>query len=70
MSYSIDSTLGELLDNAETKAILEKRLPGISSHPQIMMGRGFALKAVAPFSGGLINETVLGEVDADLKQLV
>ncbi|MBN2977184.1 hypothetical protein PSH66_10855 [Pseudomonas sp. FP597] len=69
MGYSIESTLGELLDNAETKAILEKHLPGISNHPQITMGRGFALKAIAPFSGGLVNEAVLGQVDVDLKQL-
>ena len=43
MSYSIDSKLGDLLDNDATKAMLEKHLPGISTHPQIAMGRGLAL---------------------------
>ncbi|TBO27924.1 hypothetical protein EYS42_15940 [Aquabacterium lacunae] len=69
MSFSIESKLGDLLDNDTTKAILEKHLPGISTHPQIAMGRGFALSMVAKFSGGLITEELLGKVDAELKAL-
>ncbi len=69
MSLSINSNLGDLLDNADSKAILEKHLPGISTHPQIGMGRGFPLKMVAGFSGGLITPEALEKVDADLKTL-
>ncbi|HEV2608936.1 hypothetical protein [Noviherbaspirillum sp.] len=68
-SLSINSTLGDLLDNEASKAILEKHLPGISTHPQISMGRGFPLKTVAGFSGGLITNDALEKVDADLKTL-
>ncbi len=68
-SMSINSNLGDLLDNQASKAILEKHLPGISTHPQIAMGRGFPLKTVAGFSGGLINDEALEKVDADLKSL-
>ena len=66
MSFSIESKLGDLLDNEATKAILEKHLPGISSHPQIAMGKGFALSMVAKFSGGLITEEALGKIAAEL----
>lgn len=69
MSMSIESKLGDLLDNAEAKAILEKHMPGISTHPQIGMGRGFALSMVAKFSGGMITDDMLTKVDADLKAL-
>ena len=69
MSLSINSNLGDLLDNADSKAILEKHLPGISTHPQIGMGRGFPLKMVAGFTGGLITPEALEKVDADLKTL-
>jgi len=69
MSLSINSTLGDLLDNADSKAVLEKHLPGISTHPQIAMGRGFPLKMVANFSGGLITNEALDKVDADLKTM-
>ncbi len=69
MSFSTDSKLGDLLDNDQTKAILEKHMPGISTHPQIGMGRGFPLKMVAQFSGGLITPDMLTAVDADLAKL-
>jgi hypothetical protein len=68
-SLSINSTLGDLLDNDTSKAILEKHLPGISTHPQISMGRGFPLKTVASFSGGLISNEALDKIEADLKAL-
>ena len=69
MSFSIDTKLGDLLDNEQTKAILEKHLPGIASHPQIGMGRGFALAMVAKFSGGLISEDALAKISAELATL-
>ncbi len=69
MSMSIESKLGDLLDNEASKAILEKHMPGVSTHPQIGMGKGFALSMVAKFSGGLITDDMLAKVDADLKAL-
>ena len=69
MSMSIESKLGDLLDNEASKAILEKHMPGVSTHPQIGMGKGFALSMVAKFSGGLITDDMLANVDADLKAL-
>jgi len=69
MSYSIESKLGDLLDNEQTKAILEKHMPGISTHPQIGMGRGFPLSVVANFSGGMITKEMLDKVNADLAAL-
>ncbi|MFT3857552.1 MAG: hypothetical protein QM742_08675 [Aquabacterium sp.] len=69
MSFSIDTKLGDLLDNDATKAILEKHMPGISTHPQIGMGRGFALSMVAKFSGGMITEEMLQKVNAELAAL-
>ena len=69
MSFSIETKLGDLLDNEATKAVLEKHLPGISNHPQIGMGKGFALSMVAKFSGGLITEEMLQKVNAELSAL-
>jgi hypothetical protein len=69
MAFSIQTSLGELLDNEQTKAILEKHMPGIAEHPQIAMGRGFPLAVVANFSGGLITPEILTAVDAELAAL-
>jgi hypothetical protein len=69
VAFSIQSTLGELLDNEATLAILEKHLPGIAGHPQIGMGRGFGLAMVAQFSGGMITPEALEKIEADLQAL-
>ncbi|AKJ27467.1 hypothetical protein [Caldimonas brevitalea] len=69
MPYSTRTQLGELLDNEQTKAVLEKHMPGIAAHPQIAMARGFPLATVAQFSGGLITQEMLDAVDAELAPL-
>lgn len=69
MAFTTQSKLGDLLDNPSTQAVLEKHMPGISTHPQIAMGRGFPLAVVANFSGGLITPEILSKVDADLAAL-
>ena len=69
MTYSIESTVRDLLDNAATKSVVEKHLPGLSSHPQLGMARGMSLSTVAQFSGGQISEEVLQSVDAELRAL-
>jgi len=69
MGFSTQSTVGELLDNETTKAILEEVLPGIASHPQIGMARGMSLAMAAQFSGGLISQEALEKIDAALATL-
>lgn len=69
MAFTTQSTIGELLDNEATKAIMEKHIPGISTHPMIGMGRGFGLAMVAPMSGGMITPELLAKIEADLKAL-
>jgi hypothetical protein len=69
MSYSIQSPIGDLLDNEVAKNIVEQHLPGISSHPQISMARSMSLVAVAPFSGNKITSEALSKIDVALKAL-
>jgi hypothetical protein len=69
MDFSTQTSVGDLLDNETTKAILEQVLPGIASHPQIGMARGMSLAMAAQFSGGLISQDALDKIDAALKAL-
>jgi hypothetical protein len=46
MAFTLDTTLGQLLDNPQAKAILEQQLPGISSHPMIALARGMSLNMI------------------------
>jgi len=65
---TIDSKMGDLLDNPDAKAILEKYLP-----PDIMakagLVRGFALPVLAPQSNGAVTDEMLAAIAADLKAL-
>lgn len=69
MTFSVQSTIGDLLDNASAKAVVEQILPGISSHPQISMARSMTLAAAAPFSGGAITQDALEKIDVALRSV-
>lgn len=73
MTLTLDTTLGEILDNPQAKAALDKHLPGASSNPMVAMARGMSLKMIlstpqaAQF--GLTKEKVeaiLAEVNKNL----
>jgi len=61
--------LGELIGNADTKAILDAHLPGMSDNPQIAMASSMTLRRVAQFSGGAISDETLDAIDVDLAKL-
>lgn len=63
------TTIGELIENPETKAILDEHLPGLSENEQLSMASGMTLRMVAPMSGGEISEDAMDAIDADLKAL-
>lgn len=46
MKFTLDSTLGELLDNPQAKAVLDQQLPGVSTHPMVAMARGMSLNVI------------------------
>ncbi|OGO33260.1 MAG: hypothetical protein A2Z16_17620 [Chloroflexi bacterium RBG_16_54_18] len=46
MKFTLDSTLGELIDNPQAKAVLDQQLPGVSTHPLVAMARGMSLNAI------------------------
>jgi hypothetical protein len=68
MAHSVNSTVGELLDDAASRAVIDRLIPDLPTHPQIDMARGMSLTMVAGFSAGKITEALLAEVDAALAQ--
>lgn len=69
-AYSTGETsIGALLDNPATRAVLDKDLPGFADNPQIEMARGFTLKQVQAFAPDKLTDELLAKVDADLAQL-
>ncbi len=46
MAYTLDTNVGEILDDTGAVKILEKHVPGISKNPMIGLARGMSLKQI------------------------
>lgn len=71
MAYSMETTVGEILDDTGAVKILEKHVPGISKNPMIGMAKGFTLKQILAMpqakDAGLTEDMVkkvLAEINA------
>lgn len=63
------SSIGDLLDNPATKAVLEKRVPELVGNAQIEMARGLTLKAIQAYAGDALSDEKLAAIDADLAKI-
>ena len=46
MAYTLDTKVGQLLDDTNAVTVLERYAPGISKNPMISMARGMTLRSV------------------------
>jgi len=66
--YSSKTTIGELLDNPATKAVLVKYIPEVVSNPQIDQGRPYPLNGITDYVPELTPD-MLAKIDADLAKV-
>lgn len=64
-----DSTIGDLLDNPATKAVLAKHLPDVVNGEGINQARGMTLPAIQQFSQGKISDEALVAIDKELASI-
>jgi len=71
MTYTIETKVGDILEDTGAVKILEKHIPGISKNPMIGMAKGFTLKQILAMpqakDAGLTEdmvEKVLAEINA------
>ena len=65
-AFSIDTPIEALVADARSKAVLDKYLAGIDQHPAYEQFKSLSLKALAPFSQGMISDELLGKIGTDL----
>lgn len=65
-AFSIDTPIEGLMADARAKTVVTTHLPGIDQHPAYEQFKALSLKALAPFSQGLISEELLGKIAADI----
>jgi hypothetical protein len=69
-AYSVSTTtIADLLDKPALKAIFEKHLPTIASHPQINEGRALTLPDIVQYVPDTVTPDKLAAIDTDLKAL-
>lgn len=65
-AVSLDTPIEVLIANEKTKAVLDARIPGLTSHPMLDQFKAMSLKQLAPMSGGQLTDAMLEGVAADL----
>ena len=66
---SLDTPIGEIAAAPAGKAVLDQQLPGLLTHPAYETFKAFSLKALQPYSNGLITDELLAAVEAGLKAI-
>ena len=67
---SVETTpIADLAAKPETKAILDKDVPGLTAHPAFEQFKGMTLKALQPMSQGQLTDEQIAAVQADLDKL-
>lgn len=72
MAYTLDTTVGTLLDDTGAVKILEKHVPGISTNPMIGMARGMTLKSLLAMPQAKqygVTEKMVTDVLAEINKL-
>ena len=67
-AFTIDTPIAVLMADERAKAVVAKHFNGmdIAQHPNYEDFKSLSLKAVAPFSQGLITDEMLTKIAADL----
>lgn len=64
--FTLDTPIQTLVADAQAKAVLDKFLPGTTTHPSYGMFKGMSLRQVQPYSGGAITDQALADVEREL----
>ncbi len=69
MPYTINSTVREILADERAKAVLEKHMPGATSHPQLPEAMYMTLREVAMYPESGLTPQKLQAILDDLAKL-
>ena len=69
MPFTRDTKVGELLDNPQAKAVLDKQMPGLADNPMIAMVKGMTLNMLLSMPQAAQFGITKEKVDAFLVEL-
>lgn len=62
-------TVGELLDNAGSRSVFQRRFPMVMKHPMVGAARTVTLEQLIAFAGSYIPQKKIDETLEELKRL-
>jgi hypothetical protein len=68
-ALTLDTPIEQIVANPAGKAVLEKDLPGLTTHPAYDQFKGMSLKEVEPMSQGALTDDMIAKTGADLAAL-
>ena len=69
MSFSVNSKLRDLINDERATAVLDKHIPGASSHPQLHLGLDMTLKEISWYPESGLTPAKLQALVEDLEKL-
>ncbi len=67
--FTLDTPIEQIVANPAGKAVLDKDLPGLTTHPAYDQFKGMSLKEVEPMSQGALTDDMIAKAGADLAAL-
>ncbi|CAN5136986.1 hypothetical protein BH10PSE4_BH10PSE4_05600 [soil metagenome] len=68
-SLTLDTPIAEIAADPEGKAVLDKDVPGLTSHPMYDRFKSLSLKELQPKMGGGIDDNAMASTARDLAAL-
>ena len=69
MLFNVNSKIRDILNHEQAKAILEKHLPGASTHPQLHMALDMSLKEASWYPESGLTQAKLKAMVEELEQI-
>jgi beta-glucosidase len=68
--FTLDTPIGDLLDNERATAVLQRIAPELLESPQLQMAKGMSFKQVVPFAPDIFTEEFLQMIETGLAEIV
>jgi hypothetical protein len=69
MGFSINSTVGELMADENARAVVERHVPGATSHPLLYQALYMTVREIAMYPESGLTDDKLRALLADLERL-
>ena len=68
-AFTLDTPIEQIVANPAGKAVLDRDLPGLTTHPAYDQFKGMSLKEVEPMSQGALTDDMIAKTGVDLAAL-